>query len=107
MYKSIEISDVFGTLCSEGLEYDMIPMERIDSVFSRVHSLDYFVRIENVTRSLANMRDLLELEDVLFDNCIKLPQTQMTAERLEREYYRLDNETRILLTTVVREVFEL
>lgn len=107
MYKSIEIADILGSLVVVGHDFDDVPMESINSVYSLVRTRDPFIRIQNTHKSLVRIREIALCEDIMIDDSIRLPQNPIISDRLERQYFRLDNETRVLLSEVIKELFEL
>lgn len=107
MYKSIEIADILGSLVVVGHDIDVVPMDCILRVCSRVRTRDPFVRIENTYKSLVRIKEITLCDEVLINDSIRLPNISVIGGRLERQFFRLDNETRELLSEVVKEVYEL
>lgn len=105
MYKTIEISDIFGTLYSIGKGKEELSLEKIDYIFSQVRVVDHFVKIERTTKSIMNMMELVDVDHILYGDCIRIPRNDIISRRLERQFFRLDRDTRILLVNVVNGIF--
>lgn len=51
--------------------------------------------------------DLIEVDNIEVDRTIVLPKNKAIQDRFERQFYRLDIETRDLLSEIVKSIFEL
>lgn len=104
MYKSIEIADIIGSYYSTGKNTQVFPIEKMEVVISEVRTRDQFIRIENKYKSLVHIEEIVCSDDVISETEIIIPDNLMIRNRFEREFYRLDLETRLLLSDVVNMI---
>lgn len=106
MYKTIDIADIIGTAAHEFETMYVFPIERIDCVFQKVALADRFIRLEHSRSALLRVEDLAD-NDLLFDNdMITINHMGNVRNRFINSFYSLDYSTRLLLDTIVKEVFE-
>lgn len=104
MYKSIEIADIIGSSYSVGKDTHVFPFEKMEVVISEVRTRDQFIRIENKYKSLVHIEEIVCSEDVITETEIIIPDDLVVRKRFEREFYRLDLETRLLLSDIVKTI---
>lgn len=104
MYKSIEIADIIGSYYSIGKTTQVFPMEKMEIVISEVRTRDQFIRIENKYKSFVHIEEIACSDDVITETEIVIPDNLMIRNRFEREFYRLDLETRLLLSDIVKMI---
>ena len=107
MYKNIEIADVIGSAFFYGRTKTQFTFEEIEIVFTEIRQKDQFISIENKNRSLRHIMDLIEVDNIEVDRTNDLPKNKAIQDRFERQFYRLDIETRDLLSEIVKSIFEL
>lgn len=104
MYKNIEIADVIGSAFFYGRTKTQFTFEEIEIVFTEIRQKDQFISIENKNRSLRHIMDLIEVDNIEVDRTIVLPKNKAIQDRFERQFYRLDIETRDLLSEIVKSI---
>lgn len=104
MYKSIEIADIIGSSFSIGKSAHVFSIEKMEIVISEVRTRDQFIRIENKHKSLVHIEEIVCSDNVFNETEIIIPDNLMIQNRFEREFYRLDLETRQLLSDIVNTI---
>lgn len=104
MYKSIEIANIIGSSYSVGKDTHVFPIEKMDIVISEVRTRDQFIRIENKYKSLVHIEEIVCSDDVITETEIVIPDNLVIRNKFEREFYRLDLETRRLLSDIVKNI---
>lgn len=105
MCKSVEMTDVVGFLCYRKSEKKKIELAEVDNVFLKIHEADPFVKIMNRAKSIANFINLIGRTDALKDNNINIAFDSEIDVRLQREYFRLDEDVRCVLNRAAEDIF--
>lgn len=109
MYKSIEIADIIGFILSKNKTNNEFTFEYIDEILTEVRKQKPFISIETRIESIRNIMDLIDSEvvgekNIISEGKIILPQIEGLQVRFERQYYRLDIETREILSDIINKI---
>lgn len=103
MHRIVEITEIIGSVCVEGHQIDSIPISEIENVMLKVREENQFVSVRLSRKamdralSLAGQTASPKLEKIM------IPKDSETHIRFIREYYRLDLDTRSILSKIVKE----
>lgn len=105
MYKSIELASIIGSVYSEGKPLQHFSIENFINVITELRNKDRFIRVENFKKSCVHIEEISYYKCEICDDEIIIPDDPEIRDVFEREFYRLDLESRILLSQIVKNVF--
>lgn len=106
MYKTIEITEIIGSIYAEGYHIDSISISEIRTIMKKVSETDQFISVRLSLQATNRALALANQTSSLGKSTIMLPKDSKIHSRFMREFYKLDLDTRSIVSLVIREFFQ-
>lgn len=103
MYRSLEITEIIGSVYVVGHQIDSISITEIRSIMSKVSEKNQFISLNSSCRAMNRALSLANQDESPKIRTINIPQDDKIHLRFIREYYKLDLETRSIITSIIKE----
>ena len=103
MYKALEITEIIGSFYVKGKQNISITISEVRNIMSRVNETDPFIVLRLSRQAMNRVFVLAEQEITPCLESIEIPENNSIRSRFIREYYRLDYDTRSVLSQIVDE----
>ena len=104
MYKEIEISELIGSICIKQNTEFTITIDKVKSIMSDLRTYDRFISTKLTTHSIRRVNEILG--DYAFVSSFFIPQSDKVRDEFIRDFYKVDLETRNLLTKAIHSYFD-
>ena len=106
MYKTIEITEIIGSVYVEGYKIDSISISNFRAIMNRVSETDQFISVRLSLQATNRALALANQNTVSGMSIIKLSKNSQIQNRFIREFYNLDFDTRSILSRIIREFIQ-
>lgn len=106
MYKTIEITEIIGSVYVEGYKIDSISISKFRAIMNRVSEIDQFISVRLSLQATNRALALANQNTVSGMSIIKLSKNSQIQNRFIREFYKLDFDTRSILSRIIREFIQ-
>lgn len=103
MYQSIEITEIIGSVYVEGGTIDSISITEIRNIMEEVSKKNQFISLKLSRKAMHRALSLADQTPSPKLEMIKIPKNSEIHTRFIREYYRLDSDTRSILSEIIKE----
>lgn len=103
MYKVVEISGIIGSYYVEGFEKNEFCYRDLKTVVNRIHEEDEFISICLTQKSVNRILESSNVRRNENSQEIVIPSDEKIRNSFQREYYKMDGETRKLISRIIRE----
>lgn len=103
MYKIVEISSIIGSYYVEGYDKDEFCYSEIKSIINRIREEDEFISIRITKKSVNRLFELSNTSHLEEAQRFLIPSDKEVRNCFQRDFYKMDVETRKLLSKIIKE----
>lgn len=103
MYRLLEITEIIGSVYVEGHQINSISISEIGDIMSKVKEKNQFISVGLSRKAMHRALSLADQTPSPKLEMIKIPEDSEIHTRFIREYYRLDSDTRSVLSEIIKE----
>lgn len=104
MYKVVEISGIIGSYYVEGIERNEFRYSDLETIVERIYEEDEFVSVCISRKSVNRVLELSNAQKVENTRVFSIPLDEQVRNRFQRDYYKMDSETRKLISKIIKEI---
>lgn len=104
MYKVVEISGIIGSFYVEGFERNEIHYSELERVISKIHEEDEFIAVSISKKAVNRVFEMSNVQEREKTNVFSIPSNKEIRNGFQRDYYKMDGETRKLISKIVKEI---
>lgn len=103
MYQSLEITEIIGSVYVEGHQMDSILITEIGNIMSKIKEENQFISVRMSRQAMNRALSLADQDTSLRMEIINIPKDNKIHSRFVREYYKLDLNTRSIVSQIIKE----
>lgn len=103
MYKTVEVAGIIGSVYVAGHEINSISIAEVKGIMDKVNKTDQFIS-PNLSRQAVLKALTMANQNIASGmKAISIPPNKAIHLRFIREYYKLDSDTRAIVSQVIKE----
>lgn len=104
MYKVIEISGIIGSYYVEGYDKSEFCYKELKTIIDRIHEEDEFISIRMMGKSIKRVVELSKIKRPEYTSRFLIPSDKEVRNGFQRDFYKMDGETRKLISRIIKEI---
>ena len=104
MYKVVEISGIIGSYYVEGYDKSEFCYKELKNVINKIHAEDEFISIRITGKSIRRVFELSNMKELENANGFLIPSDLEVRNGFQRDFYKMDVETRRLISRIIKEI---
>lgn len=106
MYRLLEITEIIGSVYVEGHQINSISISEIEDIMSKVKEKNQIISVGLSRKALDRALSLAGQTSSAEFEMIEIPEDSEIHTRFIREYYKLDLDTRSILSKIIKEFIQ-